>query len=121
MHLMYPFSEETTPKSTVTECLGQRFYPCLLLYVLLKEVIGEFWIELLQLVVLVQRALTILQCHVREREIEMRLTVIRLEPDRFLKRRRRFLVTLGPEIDGAEIVVRLRIRRLQRERLLVRV
>ena len=50
----------------------------------------------------------------------MRLTVVRFDPDRFLKRRRRFLVTLGPEIDGAEIVVSFRIRRLQRERLLVR-
>ena len=32
-------------------------------------------------------------------------SLIRFDPDRFLKRRRRFLVTLGPEIDGAEIVV----------------
>src|SRR6185369_6052595 len=51
----------------------------------------------------------------------MRFTIIRLESDRFLKSSRRFFVTLGPEIDGAEVVVGLGIRRLERERFFVRV
>src|SRR5690349_4749510 len=50
----------------------------------------------------------------------MRLAIIRLEPDRFLERRRRFLVTLGPEINGAEIVVDLSTGRFERECFLVR-
>ena len=104
-------------KSTVTQCLGQRLF----LYVTLKKLLRQFWIQLLQPVVLLQRAFAIIQRDISKREIEMRFTIIRFDPDRFLKRRRCFLVTLGPEIDGAEIVVCLRIRRLQRERLLVSV
>src|ERR1051326_5422908 len=92
-----------------------------LFHVTLEKIFREFWIYFLQTVVLVHRRLTIFQRDVREREIEMRLTIIRLQPDRFLKRRRRFLVSPGPEIDRAEIVLCLGIARLERESFLVRV
>ena len=38
----------------------------------------------------------------------MRLTIIRLQPNRFFKTRRRFRVTLGSKIHRTEVVVRLR-------------
>src|ERR1044072_6489803 len=91
-------------KSNVVASLGQRF-PELFLDVLLKKLIRELWIQLLQTAVLCQRPFSIVQSDVSKHEIEMRFRIIGLDPDRFFETRHRFLVTLRAEVDRAEIVV----------------
>ena len=83
-----------------------------LLHVALKKIFRQLWIDFLQFIVLVQRTFSITKRDKIQGQIEMSFAIIRLDSSRFLKSSRRLTITLGSEVNRAEVVIRLGIRRL---------